>query len=878
MGEVYLARDTRLGRQVAVKVLPDLFLADAERVARFEREAKMLASLNHPNIAALHGLDTADGRHLLVMELVLGDTLAERVSRGRVPAGEALRLARQIAEALEAAHEKGIIHRDLKPANIKVTEVGQVKILDFGLAKAVETSASPANVANSPTLSMMASQAGLILGTAAYMSPEQAKGLPADARSDIFSFGAVLFELLTGRQPFGGETAPDILASVLVREPDLSLIPASLDPRIRELVRRCLEKSPKKRWQAIGDVRAEIEHILESPAALSTRSEPPALRRLIALAAVAVVGAGLGALVTWQLRPAAAPGAVTRSVFSFPEGQSLTILGRVSFAISPDGTTLVYSARGRLHLRRLSDFESHPIEGVLEPAGSNPVFSPDGRSIAYWSSDLSLKMVSVEGGAATVVAPVSENPFGMSWGADGLVFAQSGAIWRIRPSDGKAEKLVTLGDQEFVYGPQMLPDGRHLLFTISSGVTPDWERAAIVVRSLDDGKQVTLIEGGADGRYVASGHLLFARGGTILAAPLDVVGLRVTGGAVPVLDGIRRSVAGVSGAAHFAVSSNGTLVYLPGAPGSDTATLTLVLSDAKGVQRTIASVPGVYDYPRLSPDGRHVTFQRAMQDDVAVWVQPVERSNSMFQLTQYGRNRYPIWSPDGQRIAFQSDREGDAGIWWQRADTPGRDAERLSRAEPGTSHIPDAWAPDGRHLLVTVKAAQEYTLHVWSNADRQLRPFVSARSLAPLTAVFSPDGRWVAYAASRNGMNDTQVFVETFPQGGRKHQLFARTGDNPHHPLWSKDGERLFYVPRVGAFEYVPFLVKPTVGFGAPPVPVYRAFPTAAPTTPRPFDISFGDHILSGTAGRGNAGADRDDQLRIVINWFDDLKARVAAR
>ena len=368
MGEVYLACDLRLGRRVAVKVLPDTFLADVERVVRFEREAKMLASLNHPNVAALHGLDTADGRHLLVMELVTGETLAERVSRGPIPADEALRLARQIAEALEAAHEKGIIHRDLKPANIKVTEDGQVKVLDFGLAKAVETSASAAGVANSPTLSMMASQAGLILGTAAYMSPEQAKGLPADVRSDIFSFGAVLFEMLTARQPFGGETAPDILASVLVREPDLSLLPGNLDPRTRDLVRRCLEKSPRKRWQAIGDVRAEIEHILDSPIAASV-SAPPAphhqlWRRLVPLAVTAFVAAGLGAIVMWKLRPPPASAMVSRSIFSPGEALSLDMRGRRAFAVSPDGTTLAYSADGRLYLRRLADFEGRPIEGV----------------------------------------------------------------------------------------------------------------------------------------------------------------------------------------------------------------------------------------------------------------------------------------------------------------------------------------------------------------------------------------------------------------------------------------------------------------------------------------------------------------------------------
>ena len=399
------------------------------------------------------------------------------------------------------------------------------------------------------------------------------------------------------------------------------------------------------------------------------------------------------------------------------------------------------------------------------------MFSPDGRSIAYWSSDVSLKQVSVEGGAATVLAPVSENPFGMSWSAHGLVYSVPGGIWRIYPPDRNAVQLVGLGDQDWAQGPQVLPDGRHVLFTMSTGMTPNWERGTIVARSLDDARQVTLIEDGADGRYVASGHLVFFRGGTMLAAPFDVEGLRVTGDQVPVLDGVHRSTAGASGAAHFSISSNGTLVYRPGLGGSAAGRLTLVISDAKGVQQTVTPQPDLYGYPRFSPDGTHVAFQTTSQDEAAVWVQPVDGSLSRYQLTLIGRNRFPIWSHDGRRIIFQSDREGDQGLWSQRADTPGQNAERLTRAAPATSHIPDAWSPDGNHLLITVKSGREYTLHVWSKSDGQLRPFAAVRSLAPLGGTFHPHGDWIAYAATRIGTNDSQMFVEPFPPTGDRSQL-----------------------------------------------------------------------------------------------------------
>jgi serine/threonine-protein kinase len=881
MGEVYLARDTRLGRQVALKVLPDAFLADGDRVARFEREAKILASLNHPNIASLHGLDSAEGRHLLVMELVTGDTVADRLVRGALPAADALIVARQVAEALEAAHEKGIVHRDLKPANIKITAEGMVKVLDFGLAKAVESSASSADVANSPTLSMMATQAGLILGTAAYMSPEQAKGLPADARSDVFSFGAVLFEMLTGRQPFGGETAPDIMASVLVREPDLTLLPANLGRRTVDLVRRCLEKSPKRRWQAIGDVRAEIETILDSPAssAEAPRGSAPVAgwRRALIMAASALAGAAIVAVGAWRLWPAMPSPAVSRFLVPLDQGQRLTSGGRRAFTLSPDGRILVFAANGRLFLRRLSEFDARPIAGLSDTdSPMNPVFSPDGRLIAYWSADRHFKQVPVEGGSPSTFGNVVESPLGTSWSEQGFLYGQANGIWRIRPSGGQAEHLVKTKEGEFFFGPQLLPDGRHIIFTVASGDSlEDWDRGVIVARALDTGGQVTLLEGGSDARYLTTGYLTYVRGGTLFAVRFDAERLRVIGTPLPAVEGVRRSVAGASGTGHYSVSPDGVLAYLAGLPGVGGGRVGLAIVDGKGVQQKVTALSGSFDHPRIAPDSRRVSFQISNGSDVAVWTQSLDRATSMTRLTFAGRNRFPIWSPDSQRVTFQSDRDGDAGIWWQGADASGA-AERLTRADSATAHIPDDWSPDGKHLLVTVKSGPRYTLHVWSAADHQLRPLNGVDSLSPLSAVFSPDGRWIAYATARSNTNDTQLFVEPFPQSSAKYQLFAKSGDNPHHPIWSRDGRKLYYVPRVNGLEYVDFGVTPAVGFGSP-VPVHRAFPLAAPTTPRTFDVAKDGRILSAVVvDESGKAVDFGDSFHVVLNWLEDVRGRMA--
>ena len=420
MGEVYLARDTKLGRSVALKIVREGLAADPDRVLRFEREAKVLAALNHPHIAALYGMEQTDGRHFLVMELVEGETLADRLRRGAMPVEETLKIVLQIADALEAAHEKGIVHRDLKPANVKVTPDEKVKVLDFGLAKAMETDRAGASVSDSPTLSMMASQAGIILGTAAYMSPEQAKGFPADHRSDVFSFGVVLYEMLTGRQPFQGETAPDVLASVLVRDPELTKLPPDLNPRLPEIVKRCLEKSPKRRWQAIGDLRTEIETVAAAPRLLPTAArfeQRPLWRRAIPIAVTAVLAAAVGAAAVWSLRSPAPPQQVTRFLFPLAADASLTGAGRHSIALSPDGRQMAFVANTRIYLRSLSALDAKPIPGTEGFQNiTSPTFSPDGQMLAFYAqSEQALKRIATSGGAAVTICSAA-NPWGMSVG------------------------------------------------------------------------------------------------------------------------------------------------------------------------------------------------------------------------------------------------------------------------------------------------------------------------------------------------------------------------------------------------------------------------------------------------------------------------------
>jgi serine/threonine-protein kinase len=615
MGEVYRSRDTRLGREVAIKMLPEIFAHDAERTARFGREARVLAALNHPNIAVLYGLEQAEGKHFLVMELVEGETLAQSISRGPLPVEETLAIVRQVADALEAAHEKGIVHRDLKPSNVKVTPEGKVKVLDFGLAKALVPPEASADILSSPTLSAVATNAGVILGTAAYMSPEQARGAETGTRSDIFAFGCVLFEMLTGRRSFQGDTVTETIASVLAREPDLNAIPANVNPRIRDLLRRCFQKDPKQRWQAIGDVRVELDAIAADPLGLkipAAHAKPPLWRRALPFAATGILVAAAAWVVFSRMEPAPAQHGLTRFSFTLPADQKLTQTGRHNLAISPDGANMVYVANERLYLKRMAETEARPIPGTEENPNT-PFFSPDGQWIGFYSvADGELKRIRLSGGAPETLAKI-DSPFGASWTADDQIFAGQGTngIVRVNARGGKPETVIAAKPGELLHGPQVLPDGDSVLFSASMvalDVNERWDRGQIVVQSLKSGQRIPLIDGGSDARYLPTSHLVYALGTALFAVPFDAKALGITGATVQIAEGIRRASARTSAAASFAVSENGSFVSMENQPET-VAERILVMVDRKGIRKPLALPPKPYLGPRVSPDGKQADVQ-----------------------------------------------------------------------------------------------------------------------------------------------------------------------------------------------------------------------------------------------------------------------------
>jgi eukaryotic-like serine/threonine-protein kinase len=892
MGAVYRARDTKLNRDVAIKVLLPEVASNPERLVRFQREAQVLAALNHPHIAQIYGLEEqGPADPFLVLELVEGPTLADRIARGPIPLDEALPIARQIAEALEAAHEQGIIHRDLKPANIKVRPDGTVKVLDFGLAKALESpSSAPSGagvLSNSPTLTSPAlvTGAGVLLGTAAYMSPEQARGRTVDKRADIWAFGAVFFEMLTGTRVFPGEDVTDTLALVVRGEPAWDALPAEVPPRVRQVLRSCLQKDARQRLGDAQSVRLALDGAFETAAPPAAVGAPPAVARPFWKRAIPVVAAALvaGAVVgatAWMRWPAPGPQPVARFIHDVGADRGFRSAGRRTVALSPDGSRVVSNVSGGLVLRAMDQVDGRLLQGT-EAALTGPVFSSDGRWVAYWQEG-QIKKIAVDGGVPVTLCAAADNPQGITWAPDdSLLFAQPDGIQRVSAAGGTPALIVKAGDDEQFAAPQVLPGGEWVLFTRAprAARTADaWDAADIVVQSLRSSERKVLVSGGTDGLYVPPGHLVYAVQGVLFAVPFDLSRLAVTGGRVPIVQGVRRSASGAF--AQVSISTTGTLVFVPGPSSPSGAQTSLGIFDRKGQSELLKIPPGRYELPRLSPDGRHIAVGTDDGDEASIWIYDLAGRSALRRLTLagQGRNRYPVWSPDSQRVAFQSDRDKDLGLFWQRADGTGT-AERLTTAEKGTAHIPESWGAgtEGERLLYSAVTGSTTALWMWSSRDRKAALFGAIQSPAStLTgAVWSPDGRWVAYA-SREGRATSAVYVQPVPPTGARYQI-SRDAEDGHHPVWSPDGRELFYTPGPQAFiNAVLVTTQPSFSF-TEATPVAKPFLSDAPSNERPYDISRDGTRFLGLidAAAARNGAPAAAQVEIVLNWAEDLKRLV---
>jgi Tol biopolymer transport system component len=810
MGEVYRARDTRLNRGVALKVLPELVSFDPDRISRFKREAQLLAALSHPGIASIHGIEEADGVHALVLELVEGPTLAERIERGAIPLEEALPIARQIAEALEAAHEIGIIHRDLKPANIKVTDEGVVKVLDFGLAKALDgdQTKSAVDVSQSPTLTA-ATAMGVILGTAAYMAPEQARGKTVDRRADIWAFGCVLYEMLTARRAFEGDSVTDTMAAILRGEPDWTALPAFTPRVIRRLLQRCLAKDRRDRLQAIGDARLEIKEAMtagdEVVAAAAVAPQLSSSRRLLPLVAAAAAAAVLAGAAVWMLKPTApvAQPRVTRSLLGlhpFDRRPGAGTFGetrrpdRTAIALSPDGRTLVIRAATRegqqLFVRPLDQLDATPLAGTEQ--AENPFFSSDGAWVAFRRGG-ELKKVAIGGGVASTITrvpglggapPIS----GATWEGNTIVFATAEGIWQVDARGGESQQLTAPSGNEYRRTlPHLLPGGRALLYTRTL-TAYRWNNAQIVVRVLDTGAEKVLIENGADARYASSGHVVFLRAGMLMAAPFDVATLELTGSPIELVNGVMQAVntgnrADDSGAGQVAMAADGTLVYATGGPVPPFMG-ELVWIDRTGKVEAIELPDRPYATPRIAPDGRRIAVSIGPDSERKVWVHDLQRGGLSAVTSADDFAFFNIWSPDGQRLTFAAETRH---IGLRSADGAGV-AERLHTSE--TDAAPSSWSTDGR-LLAFVEGHPETAADIWiqdlSDPKQPRRPFLQTAANETYPE-FSPDGRWLAYTSNQSGTEE--VYVQPYPGPGPRVQVSTNGGRSP---AWGRGGAEIYY-------------------------------------------------------------------------------------
>jgi serine/threonine-protein kinase len=809
MGEVYRANDTNLKRAVAIKVLPDLYATDPERIARFQREAELLGALNSQNIAQIYGVEKSGNSAALVLELVEGETLADRIGRGAIPVEEALPIASQIADALATAHEHGIIHRDLKPANIKVRPDGTVKVLDFGLAKLNEAATSSAlsrDASLSPTITTPAHMTGIgvLLGTAAYMSPEQARGSTVDKRTDLWAFGCVLYEMLTGARLFDGDTVSDALAAVLKTDPQWTSLPANTPVPIRRLLRRCLEKDRRRRLESAADARLELEEAAKpSDEASAPRLVPlrvPLWQRAVPWAIAGLLAIGLLiVLVSWAPWRAATPVTPVRLNADLGADASLVIDQGPAAILSPDGETLAFTARlnaggePQLFVRRLRDLQASPLPGTQ--GARNPFFSPDGEWIAFFAGG-KLKKVATTGGAVVTLCD-AEAGRGGDWGADGtIIFTPTNlpmvTLRRVSAAGGTPEPASTLGADETTHRwPQIIGSGKAVLYSAATTLTA-WDEAWIVVQPLPSGTPKIVQRKGYFGRYLPSGHLTYMHDGTLFAVPFDLDRMEVTGKAVPVLENVAASP-DVTGGAQVAFSRSGTLVYTTAVREAFEAPMVWMARDGKTTP--LRPTPANWANPSFSPDGRTLLMyidDRAQSD---VWTYDIARDTLSKLTFDAGRDVAPIWSADGRRITFTSNRAGKSAlnIYWQRADGTGQ-PQRLT--DSGNNQTPSSWHPSGKFLAFYEQVPQmRFDLMILPMEGDESSGLTPGKPTAFLSTpfaesfpVFSPDGRWLAYISEESGR--PEIYVRPFPGPGGKWQISADGGSLPR---WSRARNELLF-------------------------------------------------------------------------------------
>jgi eukaryotic-like serine/threonine-protein kinase len=884
MGEVYRARDSKLARQVALKVLPDAFACDPDRMARFQREAKVLASLDHPNIASIYGLEDSSTTHALVMALVEGPTLADRIKSGPIPIDESLRVAKQVCEGLEYAHERGIVHRDLKPANVKVTADDAVKILDFGLAKAIEGDAASIDIATSPTMSRMATLAGVLLGTAAYMSPEQAKAKPVDRRADIWAFGCVLYEMLTGKMTFSGETVTDTLAAVIRADPDWSQLPPATPLRIRVLLQRCLQKDPKQRLQAIGDARIVLEEVLSGASDQSLAGaagiSAPLWRRGLPWGIAAALAIALVASTWLHQHGAGIPAPVAdASRFEISPPEKTTLATNGVFSLSPDGSQLAFFAAGsdnvyRLWVRPLGSLEARPLPGSESPQFPPFFWSPDSRSIAFDAGG-KLKKIDISGGSPQTICDLTTLALGGSWNNDGVIIfgSAAGGIMRVSASGGSASPLTSVdssrNEAQHIL-PSFLPDGRHFVYQRTSS-TPG--NGGVYVGLLDakpadqDSKRLLATDWGSvflPYPNSDTGQLLFMRDGTLLVQSLDTRRLELVGEPVSVAE----QVGFFLDFGFFSASTNGVLAYRSGSSGG---TSQITWFDQQGKTLGTVGEQGYNAALSLSPDGTRAAVSRrdSPSASAAIWLVDLSRGTSIRFTFGSFYAADPLWSPDGSQIIFSSNHGGGFDLY-RKPSSGVKDEELLLKSDEDKA--PTSWSHDGRFLLYDLSNPKTRRTELWVlplEGEKKPIPFVRSE-FNNVDGQFSPDGRWVAYASNESGRDE--IYVRTFSPGsseagagaGGKWLISTNGGSQPR---WRGDGKELFYLGPDDKLMAVEIATNPVFRAGVPKS-FFQTLPHAEIITTYQWDVTpDGKRILYLTPTKQGTAP-----FTVVLNWQAGLK------